>query len=69
MLGPDLLFDIETHRSGIRPTTEDAKPLFIKHPIHSSLFAINGLGSKGSAFAPYLSELFINQIENHSFEC
>lgn len=69
MLGPDLLFDIETHRSGIRPTTEDAKPLFIKHPKHSSLFAINGLGSKGSAFAPYLSELFIDQIENHSSEC
>lgn len=68
MLGPDLLFDIEAHRSGIRPTTEDAKPLLIKHPKHPSLFAINGLGSKGSAFAPYLSELFMDQIKSNPSE-
>lgn len=63
MLGSNLPFEIEAHRSGIRPTTHDAKPLLIKHPVHSSLYAINGLGSKGSAIAPYLSELFIDQIE------
>ena len=62
MLGTNLLFEIEEHRSGIRPTTMDAKPLLIKHPTHSSLFAINGLGSKGCAIAPYLSELFVDQI-------
>ena len=66
MLEPNLQLDIEAHRSGIRPTTDDAKPLFIKHPIYSSLYAINGLGSKGSSIAPYLSELLIDQIEkNH----
>ena len=66
MMGANLQFDIEAHRSGIRPTTQDAKPLFIKHPIHPSLFAINGLGSKGSAMAPYLSELFMHEIQkNH----
>ena len=62
MLGTNLLFEIEEHRSGIRPTTKDAKPLLIRHPTHSSLFAINGLGSKGSAIAPYLSELFMDQM-------
>ena len=63
MLGSNLQFTIQAHRSGIRPTTEDAKPLLIRHPMYSSLFAINGLGSKGSAMAPYLSELFIDQIK------
>ena len=63
MLGHDLEFSIQAHRSGIRPTTENAKPLLIQHPVHSSLYAINGLGSKGSAMAPYLSELFMDQIK------
>ena len=63
MLGPSLQFTIQAHRSGIRPTTKDAKPLLIRHPVHSSLYAINGLGSKGSAMAPYLSELFMDQIK------
>jgi len=63
MLGADCPFEIEAHRSGIRPTTEDAKPILIKHPIHASLFAINGLGSKGSATAPYLSKQFMDNLE------
>ena len=65
MLGSDLQFTIQAHRSGIRPTTKDAKPLLIQHPVHSSLYAINGLGSKGSAMAPYLSKLFMDQIKNN----
>ena len=68
MLGSDLQFTIQAHRSGVRPTTEDAKPLLIQHSVHSSLFAINGLGSKGSAMAPYLSELFMDQIKKQSPE-
>lgn len=67
MIGEDLSFEIEAHRSGIRPTTKDAKPLLINHPSHPSIFAINGLGSKGSATAPYLSEQFINQINETHF--
>ena len=63
MLGTDCPFEIEAHRSGIRPTTEDTKPILMRHPVHDSLFAINGLGSKGSATAPYLSEQFVNHIE------
>ena len=62
MLGSNPQFTIQAHRSGIRPATKDAKPILIRHPEHSSLFAINGLGSKGSAMAPYLSELFMDKI-------
>ena len=37
MLGSDLQFTIQAHRSGIRPTTKDAKPLLIStQSIHHS---------------------------------
>ena len=48
------------HKVGIRPSTEDAQPLIAQHPKYHSLYAINGLGSKGTASAPYLAGLSTN---------
>lgn len=56
MLRRDLDPEIIEHKSGIRPTSANARPFIIQHPEHKTLYAINGLGSKGTSTAPTLSE-------------
>ena len=55
-------FEILKHQTGIRPTTTNAEPIIIPHPNYKSLYAINGLSSKGTLTAPSLAKDFI-----HSF--
>ena len=50
------------HKVGIRPSTRDAVPLIAQHPEYPSLYAINGLGSKGTASAPYLAEQLLKKL-------
>ena len=50
------------HKVGIRPSTEDAQPLIAQHPKYPSLYAINGLGSKGTASAPYLAGQLLHKL-------
>lgn len=50
------------HKVGIRPSTPDALPIIAQHPQHPSLFAINGLGSKGTASAPYLAKQLLQKL-------
>lgn len=49
------------HRSGIRPGTNDSKPYLGRHPLEPRLAIFNGLGSKGSIYAPPLSQ----QLADH----
>lgn len=46
-------FEIIEHRSAIRPTIKDRRPLIGTHPKHSQLFIFNGLGTKGASLGPY----------------
>jgi glycine/D-amino acid oxidase-like deaminating enzyme len=50
--------EILEHQASIRPTVQDRKPLFGRHPKHDKLYIFNGLGTKGVMLAPYLSKLF-----------
>lgn len=56
---------INTHKVGIRPTTEDHRPLIGQHPEHKNLYVFNGLGTKGVMIAPYFAEQLTNHLEEN----
>lgn len=43
----DVPFTITAHIAAIRPTTKTRETVIAKHPIHSNMYALNGLGTKG----------------------
>ena len=51
-------FELISQESGYRPTTENSKPVILRHPKYKSIFAINGLGSRGTLYSPYLARQF-----------
>ena len=55
-----LPFVIEAHGAGLRPTVPDRKPLVGKHPKYPALSCINGLGSRGVLWAPFLATTLTN---------
>ncbi len=56
-------YKIVLHHAGIRPTTKDRKAMVGKHPKHVGMYIINGLGTKGTMLAPYLSNEIFEHIE------
>ncbi len=58
-----LPFEILFHGAGLRPTTIDRKPILGQHSTHATLWCINGLGSRGVLWAPYLATLFVNAFK------
>ena len=54
-------FEIIEHKSAIRPTTKDRRPLIGEHPKVKNLFIFNGLGTKGVLLGPY----FANEFAEH----
>ncbi|MDX1406639.1 MAG: FAD-binding oxidoreductase [Saprospiraceae bacterium] len=46
-------FSVAHHLAAVRPTTRDRRPFVGRHPEHSTLFVLNGLGTKGASLAPY----------------
>lgn len=57
-------FEIVGQRAGIRPTTNDRKPLIGIHPKHKNMAILNGLGTRGVMLAPYVSKALFERIEN-----
>ena len=57
-------FEIMEHLAGIRPTVKDRRPLLGKHHLHNQLYILNGMGTRGVLFAPYLSDKLFQFIEN-----
>lgn len=57
-------FEVVEHFAGIRPTVKDRRPLLGNHFQHKNMFILNGLGTRGVLFAPYLAEKLFNFIEN-----
>lgn len=45
------------HKTGIRPTMDDRRPVLGNHPHFSNIYIFNGLGSKGVSLAPYYSKI------------
>ncbi|MDG1822010.1 MAG: FAD-dependent oxidoreductase [Flavobacteriaceae bacterium] len=59
-----LPFEVESHGTGVRPTVPDRKPLVGKHPKYPALNCVNGLGSRGILWAPFLASSLINCLFN-----
>jgi len=59
-----LPYRILDYKAGIRPTVSDRRPLLGKHPQHSQLAILNGLGTRGIIYAPALAEILFNHLEN-----
>jgi glycine oxidase len=57
-------FQIIDQDWGIRPTTNDRKPLLGCHMESERLVFFNGLGTKGVTLAPYFSEMLTRWLEN-----
>ncbi|MCS7074147.1 MAG: FAD-dependent oxidoreductase, partial [Bacteroidia bacterium] len=68
-LFPNHTFRVLEHRSGIRPTTKDRRPVVGQHPEFGFIYYLNGLGTKGVLLAPFttlqLQELILNQKSVH----
>lgn len=58
-----LPYKILDYKVGIRPTIKDRRPLIGKHPKHSNLAILNGLGTRGIILAPGLAKALINHLE------
>lgn len=52
--------DIVEHKTGIRPTTMDRRPILGKHPEFGNVYLFNGLGAKGVSLAPYFSKVMVD---------
>jgi glycine oxidase len=57
-------FEIIEHLAGIRPTVKDRRPLLGRHHSQKNLYLLNGMGTRGVLFAPYLSDKLFKFIEN-----
>lgn len=57
--------EIINHEAGIRPASNDRKPLVGQHPEFKNIYFLNGLGTRGVMLAPYLSESLINFCEKN----
>jgi glycine oxidase len=58
-------FEIIEHLAGIRPTVKDRRPLLGRHNSHKNIYILNGFGTRGVLFAPYLSDKLYHFIENN----
>jgi glycine oxidase len=57
-------FEIIHHFAGVRPTVRDRRPLVGQHFKHSNLYVLNGLGTRGVMFGPFLAHSLYNFIYN-----
>jgi glycine/D-amino acid oxidase-like deaminating enzyme len=55
-----LPFEVVNHRSAIRPTSFDQRPLLGASSIETRIWVLNGLGAKGSLLAPWCAEQLVN---------
>ena len=63
----DLPFEVLFHGAGLRPTVPDRRPFVGIHPQFPSLSCINGLGSRGVLWAPYLASLLVKHLYASAF--
>lgn len=56
-------YEVVKHVAGIRPTVTDRRPLVGRHPAHTHIFVLNGLGSRGVLIAPYAAQQLLQYIE------
>lgn len=57
-------FEVVAHRSAIRPTIKDRRPLLGRHPEHPRLYIFNGLGTKGTSLGPYWAAQLVKVLSD-----
>lgn len=57
-------FEVVHHEAGIRPASNDRRPVLGAHPLYPQLCVFNGLGSKGVLLAPW----FVHHLADHLYE-
>ncbi len=60
-------YTMEDHRTGIRPTTHDRRPVIGFSKEKPGIGIFNGLGSKGILLAPWVANQLIEKIEDSNF--
>jgi len=58
----DIDYSIDQIQAGVRPASNDVRPILGSSFKSNRVYIFNGLGSKGSSLAPYFSELLIKHI-------
>ena len=58
-------YNIVNHAAGIRPATNDRRPLVGQHYKHKSLYVLNGLGTRGVMVGPYVAQQLYGFIERN----
>lgn len=59
-------FEIIEQYAGVRPTVKDRKPLVGTHPKYANVHILNGLGTRGVTWAPYLASQLFSHIEHNT---
>tara|TARA_B100001540_G_scaffold285476_1_gene278552 strand:+ start:2007 stop:3068 length:1062 start_codon:yes stop_codon:yes gene_type:complete len=54
----NLDYKIISHKSSIRPTVIDRRPIIGSHKKHKNMYIFNGFGSKSVTLVPYFAKLF-----------
>jgi len=57
-------FEVRDHEAGVRPTTQDRRPLVGIHPRHPRLALLNGLGTRGVMTAPFVAKQLADLLES-----
>lgn len=55
-------FEIIEHAAGVRPATQDRRPLLGKHPTINNVYIFNGMGSKGVMMIPLLADKMVKYL-------
>ena len=61
-LAAALFLFLETMAAGVRVYVADKRPVVGRHPLEPRLGVMNGLGGKGTLFAPTLARQWVNHI-------
>lgn len=61
-----LPFEVIDHQAAVRPIHINQFPVIGTHPEHHSLGYFNGLGSKGTLYAPFYANQFLNTLRDGS---
>ncbi len=56
-------YKVVSQKAGIRPTVKDRRPLAGRHPLYPNLYVLNGMGTRGVIFAPYVARELFKNIE------
>ncbi|NNJ55786.1 MAG: FAD-binding oxidoreductase, partial [Bacteroidia bacterium] len=62
----DVPYNIVNQTAGIRPATEDRRPLIGRHSSNENMYVFNGFGSKGVSLIPLLAKEFIDFVLNNA---